>query len=273
MSIPLKGTLVLLGAGKMGGAMLEGWLKAGVQPDQIVVLDPGPPPEVLKLISSSGARYNPPLHEIRGVEVLLVAVKPQIMPEVLCANAALGRFKPLIISIVAGKTIGTLETHFGPDAAVVRTIPNTPAAIGRGITAMAANGNVSQTQMELAQALLQSIGEVVVVKDEGQIDAATAVSGSGPAYVFYMTECLAAAGEALGLAPDLAMKLARATVSGSGELMHQSGIAAETLRKNVTSPNGTTYAALQVLMADDGMKPLMTKAIAAAEKRSRELAS
>ncbi len=273
MSIPLEGTLVLLGAGKMGGAMLEGWLKAGVGPEQIVALDPKPPEEVSALLRKHGVRHNPPITEIRNVEVLLAAVKPQIMDEVLAPIVQLSRDKPLILSIAAGKTIASFARHFGGDAAIIRTIPNTPAAIGRGITAMAANANVTPLQMALARSLLLSIGEVVEVADESQIDAATAVSGSGPAYIFYMAECLAAAGEALGLAPDLAMKLARATVSGSGELMHQSGIAAETLRQNVTSPKGTTYAALQVLMADDGLKPLLTKAVAAAEKRSRELAS
>jgi pyrroline-5-carboxylate reductase len=273
MSIPLKGTLVLLGAGKMGGAMLEGWLKAGVDPKQIVALDPKPPEEVAALLKRHGVRHNPPLSDIKNVEVVLAAVKPQLMDEALASAASLGRDKPLILSIAAGKTIAYFARHFGADAAIIRTMPNTPAAIGRGITAMAANSNVTPGQLALGEALLQSIGEVVQVKDESQIDAVTAVSGSGPAYVFYLTECMAAAGEALGLAPDLAMKLARATVSGAGELMHQSGVEAATLRQNVTSPKGTTYAALQVLMADDGMKPLLVKALTAAAQRSRELAS
>jgi pyrroline-5-carboxylate reductase len=273
MTIPLTGTLVLLGAGKMGGAMLEGWLRAGVSAKQLVALDPNPPAEVLALLTQHGVRHNPPLSEIKNVEVLLAAVKPQVMDDVLSNIKILGRDNPLILSIAAGKTMASFARHFGKEAAIIRTIPNTPASIGRGITAMAANSNVSPSQMQLAEALLQSIGEVVEVDDESQIDAATAVSGSGPAYVFYMTECLAAAAESVGLAPGLAMKLARATVAGSGELMRQSGIDAETLRKNVTSPNGTTHAALQVLMADDGLRPLMVKAIAAATKRSRELAN
>ncbi len=271
MKISLKGKLVLIGAGKMGGAMLDGWLKAGVPASQIIALDPNPPAEVKALLDTNGISHNPPSATIKGVEVVLVAVKPQVMDEVLMPLSGLSAEKPLILSVVAGKTIASLASHFG-ETAIIRTIPNTPAAIGRGITAMAANSHVSAAQNALAEQLLSSIGDVVRVPHEEQIDWVTAVSGSGPAYVFYLTECLAAAGEKIGLAPSLAMQLARATVSGAGELMRQSGIEAETLRKNVTSPNGTTYAALQVLMADDGMKPLMEKAIAAAARRSKELA-
>jgi pyrroline-5-carboxylate reductase len=175
-----------------------------------------------------------------------------------CPEAA---SKPLILSVAAGKTIASFERHFGADAAVIRTIPNTPAAVGRGITAMASNANVSPAQLDPGRTLLSSIGEVVTVADEALIDAVTAVSGSGPAYVFYLTECLAAAGEKVGLPADLAMQLARATVAGSGELMRVTGTEAATLRQNVTSPKGTTYAALQVLMAEDGMQPLFDKAI------------
>ncbi len=273
MSISLKGTLVLIGAGKMGGAMLEGWLKAGVAARQVVALDPSPPAEVAALLAKHGVRHNPPINSITDAEVVLVAVKPQVMDDVLTPLHGLAASKPLILSIAAGKTIASFERHFGNEAAVIRTIPNTPAAVGRGITAMAANRNVSPAQMTLAEELLSSIGEVVRVDDEALIDAATAVSGSGPAYVFYLTECLAAAAEAVGLPPDVAVKLARATVAGSGELMRSSGIDAATLRQNVTSPKGTTYEALQVLMAEDGMKPLMIEAVKAAARRSRELAS
>ncbi len=272
MSLAFSGKLVLIGAGKMGGAMMQGWLEAGLPGGQIVVLDPGPPPEVAELIAANGVTHNPPVDGLEDVSVVLAAVKPQMMDEVLSGLGALAGHRPLVISIAAGKTIASFEAHFGADAAVIRTIPNTPSAVGRGVTAITANANVSETQMALAEALLSSIGEVVRVDDEALIDAATAVSGSGPAYVFYMTECLAAAGERAGLPADVAVKLARATVAGAGELMRHSGIAAETLRENVTSPNGTTYAALQVLMADDGLGPLMDKAVEAAQKRSAELA-
>ncbi len=268
----LDGHLVLLGAGKMGGAMLQGWLEGGLPPAQVIVLDPAPPPETEALIAKHGITHNPEINTIGPVEVVLAAVKPQIMDDVLKTVSGLKTHNPLVLSVAAGKTIASFERHFGASAAVIRSIPNTPAAIGRGITAIAANANVSAGQMQLAQDLLASIGEVVVVDDEILIDAATAVSGSGPAYVFYLAECLAAAGEATGLPADVATKLARATVAGAGELMRQSGIEASILRENVTSPNGTTYAALQVLMADDGLRQLMERAVAAAENRSRELA-
>lgn len=271
--VKLAGTLVLVGAGKMGGAMLEGWLKGGAEASRIVALDPSPPPEVRALLERSGVRLNPEVGSILDAEVVIMAVKPQLMEDVLPGVVPLKAAKPLILSVAAGKTIASFERHFGADAAVIRTIPNTPAAVGRGITAMAANANVSPAQLALARSLLAAVGEVVTVENEAMIDAVTAVSGSGPAYVFYLTECLAAAGEKAGLPKDLAMQLARATVSGAGELMRQSGIEAATLRQNVTSPKGTTYAALQVLMAEDGMQPLFDAAIEAATKRSRELAS
>jgi pyrroline-5-carboxylate reductase len=271
--VTLSGTLVLVGAGKMGGAMLEGWLKGGAQASRIVALDPAPPPEVKALIETSGVRLNPDVSTIHDAEVVIVAVKPQLMEDVLPGVVSLKASKPLILSVAAGKTIASFERHFGADAAVIRTIPNTPAAVGRGITAMTANRHVSPAQMAMARSLLEAVGEVVTVENEAMIDAVTAVSGSGPAYVFYLTECLAAAGEKVGLPKDLAMQLARATVAGAGELMRQSGTEAATLRQNVTSPKGTTYAALQVLMAENGMQQLFDEAIEAATKRSRELAS
>lgn len=271
--VKLSGTLVLVGAGKMGGALLEGWLKGGADARKIIALDPAPPPEMKAVLERHGVRLNPPVSDIGDAEVVIIAVKPQVMEDVLPGIVPLKVAKPLILSVAAGKTIATFERHFGSDAAVIRTIPNTPAAVGRGITAMASNANVSPAQREFARALLSAVGEVVTVDDEAMIDAVTAVSGSGPAYVFYLTECLASAAEKVGLPAGLAMQLARATVAGSGELMRQSGIPAATLRQNVTSPKGTTYAALQVLMAEDGMQPLFDRAIAAATRRSRELAS
>lgn len=271
--VKLSGTLVLVGAGKMGGAMLEGWLKGGADPRRIVALDPAPPPEMKALLERHRIRHNPAVAAIADAEVVVIAVKPQLMEEVLPGIASLKASKPLVLSVAAGKTIASFERHFGAGAAVVRTIPNTPAAVGRGITAMAANPNVTPAQLDLARTLLSAVGEVVTVANEAMIDAVTAVSGSGPAYVFYLTECLAAAGEKMGLPADLAMQLARATVAGAGELMRVTGTPAATLRQNVTSPKGTTYAALQVLMAEDGMQPLFDKAIAAATHRSRELAS
>lgn len=270
--VPLSGKLVLVGAGKMGGAMMQGWLDAGIVPSQLAVIDPAPPPEVVTLIKNHNLSHNPDITGLSDVEVILVAVKPQIMDEALTAVTGLKNQKPLILSIAAGKTIASLERRFGTDAAVIRTIPNTPAAVGRGITAMAANANASDQQTRLAGALLASIGEVVSVESEDQIDAVTGLSGSGPAYVFYLTECLAKAGEAQGLPAKLAMQLARSTVEGSGELMRTSGTPASTLRENVTSPNGTTQAGLEVLMGENGLEELMIKTVEAATKRSRELA-
>lgn len=270
--IPLAGRLVLAGAGRMGGALIEGWLAAGVAPGRLVVLDPAPPPAIAALLAERAIALNPPVGSIMEAEVVVIATKPQIMDEVLAGLAPLARLAPLVLSVAAGKTIATFEAAFGPGAAVVRSIPNTPAAIGRGITAMVANPRTSARQAALARALLSAVGEVVTVDDEALIDAVTAVSGSGPAYVFYLTECLARAGETVGLPGDLAMRLARATVSGAGELMHRSGLEAAALRENVTSPRGTTFAALEVLMARDGLEPLLARAVGAACRRSRELA-
>jgi pyrroline-5-carboxylate reductase len=273
VSTALKGTLVLVGAGKMGGAMLEGWLKSGVDPKKIVVLDPFASDEMKTLLSKHKVSLNAAVSSIMDAEVVLIAVKPQMMEEVLPAIVGLAASKPLILSVAAGKTIASFERHFGKSAAVIRTIPNTPAAIGRGITAMSVNTNVSAKQLQLATDLLSAIGDVVTVDREELIDCVTAVSGAGPAYIFYMTECLAAAAEKIGLPPALAMQLARATVAGSGELMRVTGTEAATLRQNVTSPKGATHAALQILMAENGLQPLFEKAVKAAADRSRELAS
>lgn len=273
MTIKLQGTLVLAGVGKMGGAMLEGWLKAGADPRKIMAVDPHPSDDMRQTLKSHNIAHNPVLSAIHDAEVVIIAVKPQVLDSVLPELQVLNTSRPLIVSIVAGKTIATFAQYFGQDAAIIRAMPNTPAAIGHGITAMVANASVSKEQVALATALFTSSGEVLTVAEEAMIDLVTAVSGSGPAYIFYLTECMAAAGVKIGLPPALAMQLARATVSGSGELMRQSGIDAATLRQNVTSPNGTTHAALQVLMAEDGMGPLFEKAIAAAANRAKELAN
>ena len=272
MSIELKGTLVLVGCGKMGGAMLEGWLVRGVDAAKIAVMEPKPSPEIAELLSQHGVKLNPTAASIKNAEVVIIAVKPQMMADVLPSLLPLMVAHPLVLSIAAGKTIASFEAAFGTDASVIRTMPNTPAAIGRGITAMVGNAHVTPKQLQLAEALLSATGEVVQVDNEAAIDLVTAVSGSGPAYVFLLAETLAAAGEKAGLPKDLAVRLARATVAGSGELMRQSGIDAATLRQNVTSPNGTTFAALQVLMGEGGLQQLMDKAVEAAARRSRELA-
>ena len=274
MMLKLDGDLVLAGAGNMGGALLAGWLEQGLDPERIVVQDPAPPPRIGELLRKHGVRVQAELSaRERPPAVLLMAVKPQIMEEVFPPLAKLVGADTVVLSVAAGRTIRSFERHLPSRTAVVRSIPNTPAAVGRGITVAAANAHVSADQRRICQELLSAVGETAWVDDEALIDPVTAVSGSGPAYVFYLTECLAEAGVKAGLAPDLAHKLARWTVAGSGELLHRSDQPADVLRKNVTSPNGTTFAALQVLMAEKGLQPLMTEAVLAATRRSKELAS
>ena len=270
----LNGSLVLAGAGKMGGAMLAGWLSGGLSPTKVIVQDPGPPPEIAALLDQHGIACMTDAIDALDVppEVILMAVKPQVMDDVFPPLAKLAGPETLVLSVAAGRTLASFERHLPAGAAVVRSIPNTPAAIGRGITVCVANAHVSADQRDLCNRLLAAIGEVGWVEEERLIDAATAVSGSGPAYVFLLAECLAAAGVEVGLSEELSAKLAQATIAGAGELMLQSDSTPSTLRENVTSPNGTTFAALQVLMADNGLRQLMSRAIEAADRRSRELA-
>ena len=273
MTVKLEGDLVLAGAGNMGGAMLAGWLAGGIDPKRIVVQDPSPPPAIAALLQKHGIKADAALPKRAAPPaVLLMAVKPQIMDDVFPPLARIAGPDTVVLSIAAGKTIAGFERHLPKGAAVVRSIPNTPAAVGRGITVAAANAHVTAKQKALCDGLLRAIGEVAWVDDEALIDPVTAVSGSGPAYVFYLTECLAEAGVKAGLAPELAAKLARWTVAGSGELLFRSDLPASQLRQNVTSPNGTTFAALQVLMSEKGLQPVMTEAVQAATRRSRELA-
>ena len=271
MSVAVAGPIVLIGAGNMGGAMLAGWLKSGIPGASILVLDPGPPPAMQKLIADNGVRHEKATPAGVTAGVLFIAVKPQIMDAVLPPAKGLVGPETVVVSVAAGKTLANLEAHLG-EAAMVRAMPNTPAMIGRGVTGAYGNAKVSDAQREQVHALLKVSGPVEWVQAEADIDAVTAVSGSGPAYVFYLVECMAEAGRKLGLPADLAMRLARETVSGAGELLHQSPDDAARLRQNVTSPGGTTAAALSVLMADEGMQPLFDRAIAAARKRAEELA-
>ena len=263
----ITGTIVLAGAGKMGGAMLTGWLAGGLDARRVVVVEPSPSDEI-KALAARGVRINP--KESAAAETLVMAVKPQMFRE---AGPALKPFvgaSTLVVSIMAGTKISALEEVCG--GMVVRAMPNTPAAIGRGITVAVPSPRVGAAQRAIADALLRATGPVEWVEDEKLMDAVTAVSGSGPAYVFLLAEELARAGVEAGLPAELATKLARETVAGSGELLHRSDQPAATLRQNVTSPGGTTAAALEVLMANDGLQPLMIRAVAAATKRSIELA-
>lgn len=268
------GRLLLVGCGKMGAALLNGWIDGGYDPADIRVVEPleGAP----KLVHSEPA----PLFVTdagsldKGFEpaVVVFAVKPQIMDEAAPLYRTHAGRGAVFLSIAAGKTIGFFESALGKGAAIVRSMPNTPAAIGRGITVACANKKVRPGQRVLCDQLLGAVGEVAWVEDEGLLDAVTAVSGSGPAYVFLLAEALAEAGLAAGLPEELAARLARATVTGAGELLNQSSEPPAVLRANVTSPGGTTQAALDVLMADDGLAPLMARAVAAAADRSRQLA-
>lgn len=262
--------VLLIGCGKMGGALLTGWIRQGIAAADIVVVEPNPLPDL-----PAGIRHCQSAEALPAdfrPALAMLAVKPQAMAAVAPAYAALAASGTCFLSIAAGTTIATLTRLLGGRAAVIRAMPNTPAAVGAGITVACAGEGVTAEQRQLCEQLLTAVGEVGWVDKETLIDAVTAVSGSGPAYVFWLTECMAAAGEKAGLDKELAARLARATVVGSGALMRQSPESPEQLRRNVTSPNGTTQAALEVLMAPDGLAPLMERAVAAAARRARELA-
>jgi pyrroline-5-carboxylate reductase len=265
--------VLLIGGGKMGGALLAGWLRGALRPADAVVVEPDQAAAARAAIlgvNAVGDAAAVPAGFRPGV--LVFAVKPQIMDAVVPAYRALAGGGALVLSIAAGRTIGSFARLLG-EVPIVRAMPNTPAAIGRGITVACPNAKVTPAMRERASMLLAAVGEVGWVEDEAMMDAVTAVSGSGPAYVFLMIEALAAAGVEAGLPAPLAARLALVTVAGSGALALDSGTAPDELRRNVTSPGGTTQAALEVLMAADGLAPLMARAVAAATHRSRELAS
>jgi pyrroline-5-carboxylate reductase len=271
----LAGTrLILVGCGKMGGAMLRGWLARGLPPADVVVVEPA---AVLGDLASAAPGLRHVL-DAAGLpagfvpHVVVLAVKPQMMDQAIGHYRHFATPHTLFLSIAAGRTIGYFQSRLGNAAAVVRAMPNTPAAIGRGIAVAVASPQVMPAQRDLADLLLAACGEVAWVADEALIDPVTAVSGGGPAYVFLLIETLAEAGRKAGLPADLATRLARVTISGAGELARQSSESAADLRRAVTSPKGTTLEALNILMAPDGLQPLFDRAIAAATRRSRELA-
>ena len=263
------GPVVLIGAGKMGLALARGWLKAGLPADKLLLVDPKPADEAMDFAKAHGVALASAASG-GGIGVLVLAVKPQIIGDVLAQlEPAIGP-ETLVISIAAGIGLQRLTVGLNTQR-VIRTMPNTPAQIGKGITgAVAANG-VTVADKAIATVLLQAAGPAVWLDAESQIDAVTAVSGSGPAYVFHLVEALAAAGERQGLPPEVAMQLARQTVIGSAALLEADPAPAAQLRENVTSPNGTTAAALAVLMGDDGLTSLMDRAVEAARLRSEEL--
>jgi pyrroline-5-carboxylate reductase len=274
MTIAMPGPFVLAGIGKMGSALLSGLLEKGLDPAQVFVQDPAPTPAMSDQLARQGIAVSALVETLPAApSVILAAVKPQVMDAVFPPLAQLAGPDTLILSIAAGRTIESFTRHLPAGSAVIRSMPNTPAAIGRGITVCVANAAVTAEQRDLAETLLSSVGEVAWVDDEALLDAVTAVSGSGPAYLFLLTQYLAEAGQAAGLPPELAQHLARSTMTGSAELMSQSDLTPWRLRENVTSPGGTTAAALEVLMAADGLGPLLTKAVAAATARGRALSN
>lgn len=262
--------LALIGAGKMGSALLAGWLDRGLDPHAVVVVDPSPPEDSGAFLAKANIPARQAAPDDVTARVVVIAVKPQIIAGVLPGLRRLFGPETIALSIAAGATLSNLEAGLGP-VAIVRSMPNTPAQVGRGMTGAVANRRVTEAGKAVVTALLEAVGDVIWVDDETLIDAVTAVAGSGPAYVFLFAECLAEAAVAAGLSPEHARRLARATIVGAGELLHRSDLPPEQLRKNVTSPNGTTAAALAVLMAEDGLSPLVKKAVAAAKKRSEEL--
>jgi len=269
--LQVEGPLLLLGCGKMGGALLSRWLDRGLPADGVAAVEPNA--AAFEAFAARGvARYGRVGDLPKGFapKIVVLAVKPQMMAEATGDLRQMAAAGCVFLSVAAGKTIASLEALLG-EAAVVRAMPNTPALVGRGTAVLAANARVGPRQRSDCEALLAAVGTTAWVESDGLLDAVTAVSGSGPAYVFYLIECMAEAGVAAGLPKELSMAIARSTVAGAGELVQQSAEPAEQLRRNVTSPGGTTAAALEVLMADDGLAPLMEKAIAAATARSREL--
>lgn len=258
--------LVLLGCGKMGSAMLEGWLARGLPPSSVHVIDPSPS----DWLQGTGVNLNG--ETPADPALVLVAVKPQMMSDALPQLQPAAGGPTLFVSVAAGVSLQRYEVMLGAATPIIRAMPNTPAAVGKGITAIAGNAQVTEKHLQTAEDLLSAVGEVVRLEDETQMDAVTGISGSGPAYVFHMIEAMAAAGEAEGLTPDLALALARATVAGAGALAQESGEDPGQLRKNVTSPNGTTQAGLEVLMKDEGgLSQLIRETVHAAAERSREL--
>ena len=265
----LPDSLLLCGAGKMGGAMLDGWLAGGLAPGRIGVLDPAPSADLTAAAVRHGFAIDPPAGA--PPRVLVLGIKPQSLAE--AAPALAGRVGPdtLVVSILAGKTVADLARALPGTRAFVRAMPNLPASVGAGATGAYASPAVTAAQRATADALLRAVGIVEWVEDEALIDAVTGLSGSGPAYAFHLVEAMAAAGRAAGLEAGLADRLARETVIGAGELLRRSDLPAGTLRENVTSKGGTTAAALEVLMAPDGLGPLVERAVAAAKRRAGEL--
>ncbi len=267
-------SLLLVGAGKMGMALLSGWIRNGVvSPRNISILEPTPSSKLQDIVNEHKLVLNPSVTSLsaRGLSAVILATKPQNMTEVLTYLKPIADPNTLFLSIAAGKTVASIRRELGKSTSLIRAMPNLPAAVGSGITAIFADSQTLKTHKELGAKLMASVGEIVFVEEEMHMNAVTAVSGSGPAYVFYLVECLAKAGEQAGLPAMLALQLARATVCGAGKLVEESNEDPSKLRESVTSKGGTTVAALDILMSTKGLEPLLTQAVAAAAKRAKEL--
>jgi pyrroline-5-carboxylate reductase len=267
----LKQRILLVGGGKMGSALLQGWLAAGFGVAQFMVNEPAPSDD----LAASVAVVNPTAEQLEQSmpDIIVLAIKPQMADSVLPNLTTAVRRSTVVISLLAGQSIEHLSALLGGHDVIVRTMPNTPAAIGLGMTALIASDGVSAAQKQDAGHLMQAVGETVWLDSQKQMDAVTAISGSGPAYVFYLAETMMSAGVSLGLSEEMALQLARQTIVGAATMMVQSDTSPSQLRRNVTSPNGTTEAALDVLMAETGgLGTLMRQATQAAALRNRQLA-
>jgi pyrroline-5-carboxylate reductase len=273
MTLRLAGPLLLVGAGKMGGALLEGWLRQGLDPAAVFIRDPAPPPEVRALAARHKIAAGDAPDLPAPASVIVIAVKPGLVEKLMPELEPLIGEGSVVLSIAAGRTLAALARALPAGTAVVRAMPNVAASVGRSMTVACANSAVSREQALASNMLLEAVGDVMWIEDESLFDAITAVSGSGPAYVFLLAECLEDAGRAAGLDAELARQLARATVEGAGELLQRSDLSPRELREKVTSPQGVTAAALEILMGEEAVKDLLTRAVAAAAKRSRELSS
>jgi pyrroline-5-carboxylate reductase len=263
--------ILLIGAGHMGGALLRGWLKQKLTP--IIVVEPNPSPDLKRAISKSRVVIVPDIESarVKKIRAGVIALKPQILKTDAARLRGIANLGAPMISIAAGTMIASLTKAWGPKARIVRAMPNVPGAIGHGISGLYAPKNATAADRKLTEELLSALGPTVWLKKESLIDTVTAVSGSGPAYIFLMVEALAEAGEREGLTRAAAKELARAMVAGAGAMLDHDPREPEELRRSVTSPKGTTEAALNVLMAKDGLKPLIQRAVTAARKRGAEL--
>ena len=267
-----KRTHLVVGAGKMGGALLQGWLSSAViKAEQLVILDPNPGEAAKEAIKKGALNLSKPSAKLKDIKYILLGIKPQMVSELAPSIAAKTPKGAVIISILAGTSIETLANAF-TNQTIIRTMPNTPASIGKGITAYTVGPNVSEEQIQMAERLLAAGGQVHKVDSEAMIDIVTAISGSGPAYIFHMSEALEAAAIKLGMPENMAPTFARQTIIGAAGLLEQTDISASQLRKNVTSPNGTTQAALDVLMGPEGLPALIRATAQAAHQRAKELA-